>query len=62
MTIVSSFLNKSAVIIIITNLKSYVPKHVRFYEQTKRSGIVSDLSRIGLRPRKNENGSQRACP
>ena len=26
-----------------------MPKHVRFYEQTKRSGIVSDLSRIGLR-------------
>ena len=26
-----------------------MPKHVRFYEQTNRSGIVSDLSRIGLR-------------
>ena len=26
-----------------------MPKHVRFYEQTKRSGIVSGLSRIGLR-------------
>ena len=26
-----------------------MPKHVRFYEQTKRSGTVSDLSRIGLR-------------
>ena len=49
MTICSSVLNKSAVIIIIMNLKSYVPKHVRFYEQTKRSGIVSGLSRIGLR-------------
>ena len=24
-----------------------MPKHVRFYEQTKRSGIGSDLSRIG---------------
>ena len=26
-----------------------MPKHVRFYEQTKRSGIESGLSRIGLR-------------
>ena len=26
-----------------------MPKHVRFYEQTKRSGTVSGLSRIGLR-------------
>ena len=25
-----------------------MPKHVRFYEQTKRSGIESGLSRIGL--------------
>ena len=26
-----------------------MPKHVRFYEQAKRSGIGSGLSRIGLR-------------
>ena len=29
-----------------------MPKHVRFYEQAKRSGIGSGLSRIGLRFRR----------